>query len=431
MPFTLTMPKLSPTMEEGVIVKWCKQENDFIAIGDTLFEIATDKATVEHASLDEGYLRQILIFQGESAQVNQAVAILTETLQESIAGYAPQGILPQVKEVSSGAVGQEKEAEEVKAILTPSVGSLAQPVFKPEEPLASYTFYRHQPSSRVAASPLAKKLAKDKGIDLTTVRGTGPLNRILSRDLDQGQPDLPVTFGRIESPQDLPGSFEEEGLSPMRKTIASRLQAAKTFIPHFYVSVEIRCEKLLAIKDQLKVMGLKVSVNDLIMRAAALTLREHPKVNSGFDSEHNKIIRFKTIDIAIAVSIPDGLITPIIRHADFKNVGELAKELRKLALLAKEGKLSREEYMGGSFTLSNLGMHEVSDFIAVINPPQAAILAISSILSKPVVENDLVVPGKMMTLTLSADHRVIDGVDAALFLKTLKKYLENPAALLI
>ncbi|MGR3912123.1 MAG: dihydrolipoamide acetyltransferase family protein [Candidatus Rhabdochlamydia sp.] len=434
MPFTLTMPKLSPTMEEGVIVKWCKQEGDFTQVGDTLFEIATDKATVEHSSLDEGYLRQILIPQGSSAFVNQAVAIFTETKEESIEGYIPTGISPtiqkSVSEVSSDTLNPVKEQ---KTTPVSSLAALTQPLFKPEEPLTNYQFNSHKgsQSAHLAASPLAKKLAKSKGIDLSTVKGSGPLNRILSRDLELGQPDLPVTFSRNESPKEVPGAFEEEGLTPMRKTIASRLQAAKTFIPHFYVSIEIRCEKLLAIKEQLKAVGLKVSVNDLIMRSAALTLREHPKVNSGFDSEQNKIIRFKTIDIAVAVSIPDGLITPIIRHADFKNIGELSKELRRLALLAKEGKLSREEYMGGSFTLSNLGMYDVSDFIAVINPPQAAILAISSILDKAVVENQLVVPGKVMTLTLSADHRVIDGVDAALFLKTLKKYLENPASLLI
>ncbi|MGD0665814.1 MAG: dihydrolipoamide acetyltransferase family protein, partial [Rhabdochlamydiaceae bacterium] len=280
-------------------------------------------------------------------------------------------------------------------------------------------------------SPLAKKLAKEKGIDLTTVKGTGPGHRIVSRDIDLGQPNLPVTFGRHEAPDVAPGTFEEEALTPMRKTIATRLQAAKSTIPHIYITMEVRCEKLLDLREQLKALGLRVSVNDLVIRASALALREHPEINSGFDTEQQKIIRFKTIDISVAVTIPDGLITPIIRHADFKNVGEISAEIKMLASRAKEGKLSREEYVGGSFTVSNLGMYGVSDFCAVINPPQGAILAVSAILDKPVVQDGQVVPGKLMTLTLSADHRVIDGVAASLYLKTLQRFLEQPAGLLL
>jgi pyruvate dehydrogenase E2 component (dihydrolipoamide acetyltransferase) len=195
--------------------------------------------------------------------------------------------------------------------------------------------------------------------------------------------------------------------------------------------MEVRCEKLLDLREQLKALGLRVSVNDLVIRASALALREHPEINSGFDTEQQKIIRFKTIDISVAVTIPDGLITPIIRHADFKNVGEISAEIKMLASRAKEGKLSREEYVGGSFTVSNLGMYGVSDFCAVINPPQGAILAVSAILDKPVVQDGQVVPGKLMTLTLSADHRVIDGVAASLYLKTLQRFLEQPAGLLL
>lgn len=428
MPFTLTMPKLSPTMEEGTIAKWRKKEGDFVKAGDVLFDVATDKATVEHSALDSGYLRKILIKEGGSAIVNQAVAILSEKKDESIEGYKPEGDVPK----AAAPKPAEKQAR-VEAAPVTSRGGPLQPAFKPEAPLKGY----HHPQATAAmqahvpASPLAKKLAKEKGIDLTTVKGSGPGHRIVSRDIDLGQPDLPVTFGRNETPQLAPGSFEEETLTPMRKTIATRLQAAKTYIPHFYVTMDIRCEKLLDVREQLRSLGLRISVNDLVIRAAALALREHPEINSGFDSETQKIIRFKTIDISIAVTIPDGLITPIIRHADFKNVGEISQEVKALAHKAKEGKLAREEYSGGSFTISNLGMYGVSDFIAVINPPQAAILAVSAILDKPVVQDGHVVPGKLMTLTLSADHRVVDGVAASIYLKTVQRFLEQPAGLLL
>ena len=430
MPFTLTMPKLSPTMEEGTITKWRKKEGDFVKAGEVLFEVATDKATVEHSAIDAGYLRKILIKEGGSAIVNQAVAIFTEKKDESIEGYKPEGVTPQVA-VSKPAVAPVAAASKTTA--APAVAGPIQPAFKPEPPLKDYAFTQKTAAveAHVPASPLAKKLAKEKGIDLTTVKGTGPGHRIVSRDLDLGQPDLPVTFGRHETPHVASGTFEEETLTPMRKTIAARLQASKTFIPHFYVSMEIRCEKLLDLREQLKALGLRASVNDLVIRATALALREHPEINSGFDSESQKIIRFKTVDISVAVAIPDGLITPIIRYADYKNVGEISTEVKALAHKAKEGKLSREEYAGGSFTISNLGMYGVSDFIAVINPPQAAILAVSAVLDKPVVQDHQVIAGKVMTLTFSGDHRVVDGASAALFLKTLQRFLEQPAGLLL
>lgn len=428
MPFTLTMPKLSPTMEEGTIAKWRKKEGDFVKAGEVIFEVATDKATVEHAVLDSGYLRKILVKDGGSAIVNQAVAIFTEKKDESIEGYKPEGDVPK----TAAAAAPKESAPTAKAAPT-TVAGPAQPAFRPEPPLKGYHFTRSTAAmeAHVPASPLAKKLAKEKGIDLTTVKGTGPGHRIVSRDLELGQPNLPVTFGRHEAPSVTPGTFEEEALTPMRKTIASRLQAAKQFIPHFYVTMDIKCEKLLDLREQLKELGLRVSVNDLVIRAAALALREHPEINSGFDTEQQKTIRYKTIDISVAVTIPDGLITPIVRHADYKNVGEISAEVKMLASKAKEGKLAREEYAGGSFTISNLGMYGVTDFVAIINPPQAAILAVSAILDKPVVQDGQVVPGKLMSLTLSADHRVIDGVAASLFLKTIQRFLEQPAGLLL
>ena len=237
----------------------------------------------------------------------------------------------------------------------------------------------------------------------------------MSRDLEGAQAAAKYGFGREETPQREAGSYEEETMMPMRKVIAQRLQDAKSFIPHFYVQLTIDPQPLLEMRDQLKHSGLKVSVNDCILRACALALREHLNVNSGFNSVNNTIIRFKTIDISVAVSVAEGLITPIIRHADFKNLGQISQEVKDLAKRAKEGKLDAHEYKGGSFTVSNLGMYGVPIFQAIINPPQAAILAVSGILEVPVVKNGTVISGKTMNLTLSCDHRVVDGVAAASF----------------
>ncbi len=437
MPFTLTMPKLSPTMEEGTITKWRKKEGEQVKAGDVLFEVATDKATVEHNALDEGFLRKILVKEGETAIVNQPVAIFTEKANESIEGYQPEGAAPKAAApatpVSVKAEEKPKEALAAQPTSTPSVGGLQQPAFTPEPALQNYVFTAptealegHQP-----ISPLARRLAKERGIDLSTVKGTGPQGRITSRDLEHGQPSGTVTFGRRETPEIPPGSYEEEPLSPMRKVIAKRLQDSKAFIPHFYVRQEVQMDTLVNTREQLKKGGVKVSVNDFIVRACALALREHPVVNSGFNSVTSNIIRFKTIDISIAVSLPHGLITPILRHADYKNLGQISSEVKILAEKARHGKLAREEYMGGSFTISNLGMFGVSDFVAVINPPQSSILAISAIEDKAIVRDGQVVPGKIMTITLSADHRVVDGADAAKFIKAVQKFLENPALLLL
>jgi len=429
MPFTLTMPKLSPTMEAGTLVKWHKKEGDQVSSGDLLFEVATDKATVEHTALDDGFLRKIIVQEGQEAKVNQPVAIITEKADESIEGYTPEGIEPEKEEPPA------ETSEETPAVSTapqPKTGGLAQPAFAPEPPLESYNFeFETTYESHLLASPLARKLAKEKGIDLSTVKGSGPGGRIVSRDLDLAQPDAIATFGSRAAPTDKPGAFDSIPLSPMRKAIGERLQASKTFIPHFYVQQDIDMETLMAIREELKKNGVKVTFNDFIMRAAALALKTHPVVNSGFDSANNCIIQFKTIDIAVAVTIAEGLITPIVRHVDYKNLGQISAEVKQLAKKAKEGKLQPEQYRGGSFTVSNLGMFGIHDFQAIINPPQAAILAIGGIRDCAVVKEGKVVPGKRMMLSLSSDHRVIDGAAAAQFLVTMQKFLENPAILLI
>ncbi len=448
MPFTLTMPKLSPTMEEGMLVKWHKGVGELVEAGDLLIEVATDKATVEFNALDRGWLRRILVTEGKSAVVNQAIAIMSLEQEESLESYQPEGYQPESANLKS----EEKNKIESQLETTSSTESgslstsqpnspqlnLVKASFVPEKPLENYNFDKSStkislasPEERLRSSPLARKLAKEKGLDLTTVKGSGPDGRIMSHDLVQAKSLSRASSTDRPMPTYQPGDYIEESLTPMRKTIAQRLQEAKTFIPHFYVSQVINAYPLVTIREQLRVLDIKVTYNDLILRACALTLREHPQVNSGFNSTNNTLIRFKTIDIAVAVSLPEGLITPIIRHADFKTIGELSVEIRELARRAKEGKLELQEYKGGSFTISNLGMYGVTDFGAIINPPQAAILAISGIQEAPVIFQGAIVPGKVLNLTLSADHRVIDGVAGAEFLRTLQKYLENPAALLI
>ena len=432
MPFTLTMPKLSPTMEAGVITKWCKNVGEKVQAGDVLFEVATDKATVEYNALDEGFLRKIVVENGKEARVGQAVAVFTETSAEDISSYQPvSDIVEPIEEPKEETVPcAASEPSATVSVPVKKGSSIQQPSFVPEPPLADYAFPFPEPGSAVKASPYAKKKAKELGIDLTTVKGSGPRGRIVSQDLDLGLQQAQYVIGKQEEPKMVPGSFEEESLSPMRKVIAERLQQSKSFIPHFYVSQAVDVEPMMTLREQLKAGGIKVTFNDILVRAVSLTLRRHPVINSGFNSVSQSIIRFKTVDISIAVSVPDGLITPIIRHADYKNLSQIAVETKLLAQKAKAGKLSREEYVGGSFTISNLGMFGITQFQGIINPPQAAILSVGGIEEKAVVRNGAIVAGKQMVLSISADHRVIDGVDAAMFLKDLQKLLENPALLL-
>ncbi len=414
-------------MEEGTIAKWHKKEGEYVKAGDLLVEVATDKATVEYNALDEGFLRKILVPNGGGAIVNQPIAIFTLKAAENIEGYKPEGTLPQ-KETPK-AIKEETQAKPKGG----SVVGTTQPIFTPEPPLQNYEFPfpTGDAKKRITASPLAKKIAREKGLDLTSLKGSGPGGRISVRDLDLAQPDLAVSFGKREMPTEAPGSFEEKALSPMRKVIAERLQQAKTFIPHIYVRQEVDAEALFKTREELKNGNIKVTFNDFVIRASALALKEHPEVNSGFDSGNQSIILFKTIDISVAVTVEGGLITPIIRHADYKNLGEISLEVKELATRAKMGKLKPEEYKGGSFTISNMGMFGVTDFAAIINPPQAAILAIGGIEECPRVKGGQVVVGKRMNLVLSVDHRVIDGAEAAKFIKAVQKYLENPSLLLI
>lgn len=428
MQFVLKMPKLSPTMEEGTIAKWHKKEGDFVSSGDLILEIATDKATIEHNALDEGWLRKILTQEGQAVNISAPIAIFTTEKEEAIQEpEKPVEAPPQ--QPPAGTPPEMAEKAPAPKVATPA----SQPLFVPEPPLEAIPSSSLPSGSeeRIFATPLAKRLAKEQGLDLSTVRGTGPGGRITSHDLAHAQPKGLVAFGRREAPKEVPGSYEEIPLSPIRKIISKRLQESKSFIPHFYVKQVIDATPLYNLREELKRLDLKVTFNDLIIRAAALALRKHPEVNSGFNSANQTLVRFKTIDISIAVTVESGLITPIIRHADFKNLGELSIEMRLLAEKARKGKLKEHEYKGGSFCISNLGMFGVTEFAAIINPPQSAILAIGGIEERPVIKEGCVVPGKTLALTLSVDHRVIDGALAAQFIKTVQLLLENPAALTI
>lgn len=440
MPFTLYMPKLSPTMEMGNLVKWHKKVGDQVDAGDLLFEVATDKATIEYNAIDAGWLAKILVEEGKDTAVNQPVAIITEKKGDNIEGYTSEVISAeptlQTGGVPSGQNNEDKRKIETTAAptapSTPAPKETLQTTFAlpPLPPSSKSMEITKDEKTRLLASPLAKRLAQEQGLDLSSVQGSGPSGRIMSRDLAQAKKSGIKRGGKI-LPDIAPGSYTEETLSPMRKVISQRLQESKSTIPHFYVEQGIDAEPLIAFREQLKQLEYNISFNDCIVKACALALRQHPVVNSGFNPTNNSLIHFQTVDIAVAVSIPGGLITPIIRFTDFKDLLDISTEIKDLAKKAKASKLEAHEYQGGSFTVSNLGMHGITNFQAIINPPQAAILAVGGIIDTPIVKNNVVVPGKILKVTLSVDHRVVDGVAAAEFLKSVQRYLENPVSLLI
>ena len=375
--FLLTMPKLSPTMEVGTIAKWHVKEGDFVEAGQLLMEVSTDKATVEHNALDPGFIRKIAVKEGQEAKVNELLAVMTE--------------------------GKEDPIEEVSIKQTLAI---ATPESRTETAAVATSQVKEARGSRPFASPLARRLAKKSSIDLSLIKGSGPRGRIMSRDL------AGLTF-----------SGNEEGLSPIRKIIATKLQQAKRDIPHFYVNQAIDVTKLLSVREKLKEQG--ITVNDLIVKACALALKEHPNINSGFDGTRNVILRFQSIDISIAVDVEAGLITPIVFDADKKPLPELSSTIKGLVKKAKDGKLLPAEFQGGSFSISNLGMFGITSFNAIINPPQGAILAVGGAQERLKMVNGAVTSYQEMIVTLSVDHRVIDGAAAAKFLKTLKGLLES------
>lgn len=417
MPIIVTMPALSPTMEEGIISSWLVKEGDKVLDGDALCEIATDKSTVEFQAIDGGYIRKIITPEGGSAKVNSPIAVITQTPDEDISSLT---LSVEKKKEEVGVL-----VEDVKTKASPSTGMNVM-TFSPPPPRDKV---RPIVKPSLHASPLAKKIASEKGLNISSVKGSGPSGRIIAKDLDLAAKETIST--RRDSYLYPDGTFEEIALTPVRKIIGDRLQASKMTIPHYVISQTVNMTKIMALRSDLKDLEVKVTFNDFVVRAAALALKKHPNINMGYDSAKNVLIQYKTIDISLAVSVPDGLITPILWQADYMSLSEISAEAKKLALKAKQGTLEPREYQGGSFTISNLGMFGVTSFQAVINPPQAAILGVGGISEMAISVDGKITSGHVMNISVSMDHRVIDGAEGAQFLNTLKALLENPVSLVI
>ena len=408
----VTMPALSPTMTEGKLAKWLVKEGDDVRSGDVIAEIETDKAVMEVEALDDGKMASILIAEGtEGVAVGSVIA--------EILGDGEESNLSDQANAEPKSAAQPVEPAETKA----PVASAPAPV-----PVAPVAPVATQDGSRLFASPLARRIAADRGIDLKSISGSGPKGRIIKADLDQAPAiSSPVATSTTSLPQAVGEDSSVIENSQMRKVIASRLQQSMQDSPHFYVNMDIDIGAMLAARKTLNdhaPEGVKISVNDMIIKAAATALMRVPEVNASWEGEQTR--RFNHADVSVAVAIEGGLITPIIRHAEEKGLEAISSEVAALAKRAHDGKLAPEEYTGGSFTISNLGMFGVTSFTAVINPPQAAILAIGAGEERAVVRNGQLAVATMMTATLSSDHRVVDGANAARFMKVFKEIVENP-----
>ena len=415
----ITMPALSPTMTEGKLAKWLVKEGDDVRSGDVIAEIETDKAVMEVEALDDGKMASILVAEGtEGVAVGTVIAEILADGEESQAGNEANHEDAAQKE-SGGAVAsassQSSEPQNSPQIAAPA---LATPQTGPQSPAVSSS------GPRIFASPLARRIASDRGLDLAAISGSGPRGRIIKADLDAAPQQASLIPTPINSSGDASTVIEN---SQMRKVIAERLQQSMQDSPHFYVNMDIDIGAMLAARKTLNNHapdGIKISVNDMIIKAASIALMRVPEVNASWEGTQTR--RFAHADIAVAVAVESGLLTPIIRHADEKGLEAISSEMTALAERAHAGKLMPEEYSGGSFTISNLGMFGVTSFTAVINPPQAAILAIGAGEERAVVRDGQVTVATMMTATLSSDHRVVDGANAARFMKIFKDIVENP-----
>jgi pyruvate dehydrogenase E2 component (dihydrolipoamide acetyltransferase) len=416
------MPKLSDTMTEGVVAEWTKKVGDTVSSGEVLAEIETDKATMEFESFYDGVLLHIGVEKGAGAPVNAILAVIGEK------GEDIKKILANAKVPSEEVKANETKVEEVKAPTpTPTPAVESKPVItapKVATPIISDS------NGRLLASPLAKKLAEEKGIDINNVIGTGENGRIVKRDVDHY---VPYTGGGSRSYKPAPlgvEKFTEEPISQMRKTIARRLSESKFTAPHFYLNLEIDMDNSISARKQMNASGeLKISFNDMVVKAVAMALRQHPNVNSAWMGD--VIRRNEHVHIGVAVAVEDGLLVPVVRFADTKGFAQIGDEVKELAQKAKEKKLQPTEWEGNTFTISNLGMFGIDSFTAIVNPPDACILAIGGIKEVPVVKEGKIVPGNVMKVTLSCDHRVVDGATGAAFLQTFKMYMENPVSMLI
>ncbi|MCX7362359.1 MAG: pyruvate dehydrogenase complex dihydrolipoamide acetyltransferase [Alphaproteobacteria bacterium] len=426
MSINILMPALSPTMTEGKLAKWHVKAGDTVKSGQVVCEIETDKATMEVEAVDEGKIGQIVVPEGtEGVKVNAVIAILLEEGETEAKAPPPQAAAPQA------------EAPVPKAAPPPAAATPAPVLAKPAEPQGT----------RLFASPLAKRIAKEKGIDLASLKGSGPNGRIVRADVDAAKPGAPAPAAAPKPPTQAPAPkaatpapqpiFTAPGdqrvpHTSIRKVIARRMLESKQTVPHFYLTGEFEIDALLAARQAINTVlekkGTKVSVNDMVIKACAKALRDHPDCNASWTED--EMIQYGAVDISVAVATDRGLITPIVRNADLKGLAQIATDMKDLAARAKVGKLKLEEFQGGGFTISNLGMSGVTDFSAIINPPQAMILAVGVGEERVVARKGQMVIRNMMNCTLAVDHRVVDGAMGAQFLQTLRGYIEQPAAML-
>lgn len=431
------MPKLSPTMEEGQLSRWLKKEGDKVSMGEPLAEIDTDKATMEMQALGSGVLRKIFIQEGESAPLGQLIAVIGEP-EEDISSLQSEAPAAQTTKPAEAAA---KEAVEPVAVTETETAA------KPDVQVSGNGGGAPQPAEagtggRLIVSPLAARMAAEAGLDLRSISGSGPGGRIIKRDVEglitesKASPaSQPTTALRLvpggATQQLAPSTYHDEPITEMRRTIAKRLVTSLGPIPHFFLTTEIEMDRAAEMRNAIKAIepDLKISVNDIIIKVAAAALIQHPQVNASFQE---KAVRYYDhADIGVAVAIDDGLITPIVRSAEQKSLSQIAAEVRDMAERARNRKLRPEEFMGATFSVSNLGMFGIDEFTAVINPPEGAILAVGAMSAKPVVRDNEIVVRQMMRVTLSCDHRVIDGATGAKFLQTFKKILENPLFLVV
>lgn len=414
------MEALSPTMEEGQLVQWLKNEGDTIASGDVLAEVETDKATMELVARGDGILRKIFLGAGGTAEVGAVIGVIAAEDED----------ISEISGVSGAAAPAAVSVEEVVVSKTDADPVVEEPTSGTSEvvPLAST-------GGRVKASPLARRLAEQAGVDISQVPGSGPGGRVVKRDIEAAKASGDATPAPSVAPSWTPDEAEYEDVqtSQMRKTIAKRLITSIGPVPTFYLTVDVDMSRAMearkSMNAMLKTEGAKVSVNDIVLKAVAGALRQHPNCNAQW---HDGFIRrFKAVHIGVAVAVEDGLITPVVRHAHLKGITQIGAEVKELAGRAREKKLKPEEYTGATFSVSNLGMFGIHEFTAIINPPEAGILAVGGIEDTPVAVDGEVVVRPRMRITMSCDHRVIDGAQGSRFLQTLKGMLEEPTAILL
>ena len=426
----IRMPKMSDTMEEGVIAGWLKKVGDEVKSGDILAEVETDKATMELESYDDGFLLHVGVKDGESVPVDGVIAIIGEK------GENIDDILKEVsnEQNNNEAVDAKEEKEEIVDEDDPVEENLElkeEEVKNTEDKIEDINIDFSNESDRIKASPLAKKLASEKGVDISMVKGSGDGGRIIKEDIEnfkhsENIPTKEVKLPEIYSKE----SYEEIPVSQMRKTISKRLAESKFSAPHFYLTMEIDMDNCVEGRNKInETSDVKISFNDIIIKAAAVSLRKHPMVNASFLTD--KIRVNNHIHIGVAVAVDEGLLVPIIRFADNKSLSHISTEVRNLAGKAKNKELQPSDWEGNTFTISNLGMFGIDEFTAIINPNDACILAVGGIKNTPVVKNGEIVPGNVMKVTLSCDHRIVDGAIGSAFLKTLKELIEDPIKILV